>query len=42
MGGISKNYPHEAPLEQFNTPEAIAEGVLTVWKVQSMGNFTNA
>ena len=38
--GISKNYPHKVPLEQSNTPEAIAEGAWTVLKVQSVGNFT--
>ena len=40
--GISKNYPHKVPLEQSNTPEAITEGVWTVLKIQSVGNFPNA
>ena len=40
--GISKNYPHKVPLEQSNTPEAVAEGVWTVLKVPSVGNFSNA
>ena len=35
--GIRKNYPHKVPLEQSNTPE----GVWTVSKVLSVGNFTN-
>ena len=39
--GISKNSPHNVPLEQSNTPEALAEGVWTVLKVPSVGNFTN-
>ena len=39
---ISKNDPHKVPLEQSNTPEAIAEGVWTILKVPSVGNFTNA
>ena len=39
--GISKNYPHKVPLEQSNTPEAIAESDWTVLKVPSVG-FTNA
>ena len=39
---ISKNYPHKVPLEQSNTPKAVAEGVWTVLKVPSVGNFTNA
>ena len=38
----SKNYPHKVPLEQTNTPEAVAEGVWTVLKVPSVGNLTNA
>ena len=40
--GISKNYPHKVPWEQSNMPEAIAQGVWTVLKVLSVGNFTNA
>ena len=37
--GIGKNYPHKVPLEQSNTSKAIAEGVWTVSKVPSVGNF---
>ena len=40
--GITKNFPHEVPLEQSNTPETVAEGVWTVLKVPSVGYFTNA
>ena len=36
---ISKNYLHEVPVEKSSMPEAIAEGVWTVLKVQSVGNF---
>ena len=35
--GISKNYPHMVPLEQSNTPEAVAKGVWTVFEGTECG-----